>query len=460
MPSAATPSRPGRRGTVSAARTCAFSVLRRVFEQGAYADQALHAEAARRRLEPRERPLATRLVYATVQRRATLDHLIEVLAERPVEALDPETRTALRLGLLQIVFLDGVPAHAAVDQTVSLARQARSGGFGLVNAVLRRAVREAPGIVDRLGESTPAEAALRHSHPLWLVEMWWEVLGREAALALLARDNEAAESVVRANTLRTTPGSLRSELAAAGVRSRAAEGLPEGLVLDGPFDAFGSAAWRRGDLMPQSRAAMLVAHVAGPRPGDRVLDLCAAPGAKTTHMAALMDGKGAIVSVERHAGRAAALERTCRRMGAGIVSVRVADAADAAAAGPGSFDRVLVDPPCSDLGTLQARPDARWRKRPEDLERLAARQREILAAGAAALRPGGVLTYSTCTISPRENEELIAGFLAAHPHLRADDLGHDHPLWEHPTVPRHLQTLPHRDRTDGFFIARLRREEA
>lgn len=208
--------------------------------------------------------------------------------------------------------------------------------------------------------------------------------------------------------------------------------------------------------MPQSRAAAMVAHVVGPRPGERVLDLCAAPGGKTTHLAALMEGEGELIAVERHPGRARALQDTCRRMGAGNVHVRVADGRDPTPGGP--FDRVLVDPPCTGLGTLRSRPDLRWRVSASDVGPLAETQAGLLAAGAASTAPGGTLVYSTCTISPEENERQIDGLVERDPGLAVDDLCSDVPLWHHPGVPFHLQTLPHRDGTDGFFFARLRRE--
>jgi 16S rRNA (cytosine967-C5)-methyltransferase len=422
-----------------------------VFERSAYADRALHGEAERLHLDARDRALAMRLAYGVVQRRDTLDHVIETLAARPVAKLEPAVLAALQLGVLQLAFLDRIPAHAAVAESVELAKRESRGGAGLVNAVLRRAAREARAIVEALPEETAAQAALKHSHPRWIAELWFDALGPDAARALMAAGNEPAEAAIRANTLRTTREQLAERLPLA---SRPADRLPEGLVLDEPFDAFSSPLWEAGLFMPQSRAAMAVARVLDPRPGEAVLDLCAAPGAKTTHLAALMANEGRVVAVERHPGRADALRRTTERMGATRVEVRTADAA---APQPETFDRVLVDPPCSDLGTLAARPDARWRKHPQDVAELAEQQTAILAAAAGAVRPGGVLVYSTCTISPAENEDRIAAFLGQHADFALDDPPSDVPVWDHPSVPRLQQSLPHRDGTDGFFIARLRR---
>ena len=435
------------------ARRCAYVVLRRVFEQDAWADRALHAEARRHRLDGRERALATQLAYGAVQRAKTLDFVVERLAGRPVSELDAPLRAGLRLGLFQLCFLDRVPAHAAVGEAVELVKGDAPRGAGLVNAVLRRAAREAGRLLAALGDTTPAEAAVCHSHPEWIADLWWEALGAEAARALMAADNAPAEAVLRANTLRVEAAELAARLP---VAAHADAALPEALVLDGPLDAFGTPEWGDGLLMPQSRAAMTVSHLLAPEPGERVLDLCAAPGGKTTHLAALMGGSGAVVAVERHPGRAAALAKTARRMGAASVEVLCADAG--AIDFEAEFDRVLVDPPCSDLGTLASRPDARWRKSAEQVQRLSGTQAAILAAGARALRPGGVLVYSTCTISPAENEGVVEGFLAGRPDFAVDDLSNDLPVWQHPSVPVYAQTLPHRDGTEGFFFARLRRE--
>ena len=282
----------------SPARLAAFAVLRRVFEESAWADRALRGEAERLQLDPRDLGLATQLAYGAVQRRATLDHVIETLANRPIDRLEPAVVAALRLGTFQLAYLDRVPAHAAVGESVELAKAESRGGAGLVNAVLRRAAREARAIVEALPEDTPQAAALRHSHPEWIAELWWEALGPEAARALMAADNEPAEASLRANTLRTTPAELAARLP---VASHPAPDAPEGLVLEAPYDAHGAPEWRDGLFMPQSRAAMAVARVLAPRAGERVLDLCAAPGGKTTHLAALMEDSGEVVAVERHA---------------------------------------------------------------------------------------------------------------------------------------------------------------
>jgi 16S rRNA (cytosine967-C5)-methyltransferase len=448
---------------IAPARRCAFAVLRRVFERGAYTDQALHAECKDH--GPRDRALAMRLAYGAVQRKGTLDELIERLSDRPAARLDPPVLAALRLGLYELLYLGGAPDYAVVGDAVELAKAHGRGGHGLVNAVLRRAAREGPDeLLGGLSEETPEQAALMHSHPEWIARLWWDELGAARARALMAFDNEPGEVALRANTLRTDPRTLAGELP---VRTRTDEEIPEALVLEEPFDMHASPLWHAGAFIAQSRAAMLVAHSLAPLPGERVLDLCAAPGGKSTHLAALMRGRGQVLAVERNPRRAGALARTAQRLGAASVRVEIADASSGRPEGP-VFDRVLVDPPCSGLGTLQARADLRWRMTPESLREMASEQAKILAAGAGAVRPGGVLLYSTCTISQTENERLIAAFLESQPDFSIDDLAAERPRFAAASSlaagaraneirQRCLLTLPDRDRTAGFFIARLRR---
>jgi 16S rRNA (cytosine967-C5)-methyltransferase len=445
---------PGSRsGAVSPARRAAYEVLRRVFEQDAWADRAFPAAARRHRLDARDRALAQRLGYGAVQRRGTADYVIGLLADRSVEGLDAHLVAALRLGLYELLYAGGSPDHAAVDQAVELAKgegRARRGS-GLVNAVLRRAARERRAILSGLDDATPAGAAIAHSVPAWLAEMWWRELGPRQARALMAAANEPAESALRVNTLRAEVEGTLAAVRAAGVDAElpvAPEPLapPESLVVRGALAAAGDRI-EAGDLVPQSRASAAVVAVLDPRPGERILDLCGGPGAKATQIAARMENRGRVVSVEVDGGRADQMRELAGRLGAICVEVVHGDAR--ADHGDG-YDRVLVDPPCSDLGTLASRPDLRWRKSPEQIERLASLQLEILRRGAASLRPGGTLVYSTCTISARENEEVAA----AAP-LDPDDLGARYPGLASPHDSRFLQTRPDRDRTDGFFVARL-----
>jgi 16S rRNA (cytosine967-C5)-methyltransferase len=390
--------------TLSPARRAAHAVVLRTLSDGAYADRALHGEA--RGLEPRDRALAKQLAFGTVQRRLTLDHVIAAHVDR---GLDPGVRAALQLGLFQLLFLDGVAAHAAIGEAVELAKP--SPGHRLVNAVLRRVQREGAELPS---DATPEGASIRHSHPRWIVERWWDWLGPEETRALLAADNEPAELALRVNALvdydlDDVPGRREGEA----------------IVVDGPFDALAHPGYAAGAFTPQSRASQLVARVLAPAPGERVLDLCAAPGGKTTHLAALMEGTGEVVAVERHPQRARALQATAARMRAANVSVVTADAKYYD--GAGRFDRVLLDPPCSGLGTLRSHPDLRWRMSPEGVERLAAEQDALLASARRALAPGGALVYSVCTLSPREERLVTASA---------------------------QRTFPHVDGTDGFYIAR------
>ena len=389
---------------VTAARRAAYAVVRRVLTEGAWADRALHGEA--RELGPRDRALAKQLAFGTVQRRLTLDHVIDDLTKG---TLEPGVRAALQLGLFQLMFLDRVAEHAAIAEAVELAKP--SPGHRVVNAVLRRVQREG---VTLPPDTTMRGAAIRHSHPEWLVAMWTKALGAEETRALLTANNAPAELALRVNPL------VEFDLSdIAGRRDG------DTIVVDGPFDALSHRGYAAGAFTPQSRASQMVAPILAPRPGERVLDLCAAPGGKTTHLAALMAGTGEIVAVERHPGRARALRAAAVRMHADNVRVVRADAKDLTDVD--AFDRVLLDPPCSGLGTLRSHPDLRWRVSPAAIRTLAAEQDALLAAARRALRPGGVLVYSVCTISPTEER------------LAATD----------PT-----RTFPHRDGTDGFYIAR------
>lgn len=453
--------------TISPARSFAFATIRETFEQDAFTERAFRAGAERLGLAGRERAQAQRLAYGAVQRRGTSDAAIERLADRSTRLLDPPVLAALRLGLYELLFADGTPDHAAVDQAVELVKGAGAGhASGLVNAVLRRAGREREALTAALlgDDSTPQAAAVAHSAPLWLVEMWWRELGPETARSVLAACNQPAEVAMRASVDRDA---ALAKLAEAGVEATPAGGgwpleAPELLVLSGRMGETVPAMVAAGELTPQSRGSAGVAEVLEPQPGEHLLDLCSGPGIKTGQISARMGDRGEVISVELDPERAGEVAGQASRLGLRNVTVIEADVTELTLE-PG-FDRVLLDPPCSDLGTLASRPDARWRKSPRSIERLADVQHRALLAAARMLRPGGALVYSTCTISRRENEDQVAMLLAAAaegqaPALELEDLGTRAPGLAAPAEPRCLQLRPDRDRTTGFFLARLRRND-
>jgi 16S rRNA (cytosine967-C5)-methyltransferase len=455
---------------IEVTRTLAFATLRATFEDGAHTERAFREAADAQGLEGRERAQAQRLAYGAVQRRGTSDAAIERLAERSTRLLDPPVLAALRFGLYELLFADATPDHAAVDQAVELVKQAGAAhAAGLVNAVLRRAARERESLTASLlgDDSTPERAATAHSAPLWLAQMWWRELGADDARSLLAACNRPAELALRVSTTRTEREKALAGLREAGVEASPAAGpwplaAPELLTVAGRSGAAVPERVAAGELTPQSRGSAAVVEVLDPRPGEHLLDLCAGPGIKTGQIAARMGDRGETISVEPDPGRAAEVAGQASRLGLRSVTVVEADATGAGMA-PG-FDRALVDPPCSDLGALASRPDARWRKSPRAIERLAELQGRLLVSAAEALRPGGTLVYSTCTISRREGEDRIEALLAAAaagqaPPLAVDDLGALAPGLASPHDRRCLQLRPDRDRTTGFFICRLRRDD-
>jgi 16S rRNA (cytosine967-C5)-methyltransferase len=388
-------------------------VLLRVFEQDAYADRALATAAEG--LDERDRGLAQRLAYGAVQRVRTLDHAIEQLGRRPVRKLDAPVRAALRLGAYQLGFVEGVPRYAAVNESVELVRGARlERAVPFTNAVLRRVGDGIEGLLASL-----PEGPLKHSYPDWIWEVWRRDLGEPDALALMRAQNEPLETVVRL---------VRGEI----------DGEPTDVPGAYRVDRVDPAALAEGRIWPQSRASQLAALAVGAQDGERVLDLCAAPGGKATMLA------GDVVAVEIHPGRARELEENARRLGAANVKVVVADGRTVEVTG---FDRALVDAPCSGLGVLGRRPDLRWRARP-----LPELQLELLQAAAERVKAGGTIVYAVCTINRDESEAVVdTSGLAVD-----SSLGDEWPQFRHPSRPEFLLTLPHVHRTSGFFVARLR----
>ena len=386
---------------IAPARRAAFEVVRRVFEEDAYADRAL--TSAVQGLDARDRALAQRLAYGTVQRTRTLDFGIEQLGKRPVRKLDPPVRASLRLGAYQLAFTDQAE-HAVVDDAVELVRAARrERAVPFTNAVMRRLAQGLRGLVGSL-----PEGPVKLSYPDWIFEIFQRDFGTADALSLLRSQNE--------------PPALE-------VRAAEPVGTPTDIPGAYQVDTVDISAMR-----PMSRASQLAALVVGSQPGERTLDACAAPGGKTAMLA------GEVTAVELHPGRAKALAAEAGE------NVRVVNA-DVRELDERGFDRAIVDAPCSGLGVLARRPDLRWRARP-----LPELQLELLRAAAERTKPGGTIVYSVCTLNRDENEAVVDAT-----GLEVEPLGGEWPQYAHPKRPEFLLTRPDRDRTSGFFIARLHR---
>jgi 16S rRNA (cytosine967-C5)-methyltransferase len=446
------------------AREVALRALRDVDVKAAFANLALDAHLTRSKLEPRDRGLATELTYGVTRRRASIDWVISQVATRALSQIDPWIRNDLRLAVYQILYMERIPRSAAVDEAVELARQyGHEGVAKFVNGVLRNLIRKLPTLVWPSPEEDPVRAlAILHSHPEWLVREWRERYGTEQAVQLMEASNRIPPLTVRVNTLKATREQVVEALAAEGVRAEPTPHSPFGLIIHDLTSASyldRLKTMKTGLFAVQDESSMLVGPVVAPQPGQTVIDVAAAPGGKTTHMAELMQNQGQIIAMDIHEHKVGLIEENAKRLGITMIQGVRGDAREVGKLMPGRADAVLCDVPCSGLGTLARRPDARWRKEAGDIAGLVPIQEAILESASAAVKPGGTLVYSTCTIHPRENQELVTAFVERHPEFRFDDI--------RPYLPEGLaadahegwiQLMPHIHGTDGFFIARLKKQ--
>jgi 16S rRNA (cytosine967-C5)-methyltransferase len=444
---------------ISPARVAAYEVLRAVGRTG---DQTLAAALAAARTslpDERDRALTGEIAAGTLRWQGAFDHVVSRFANRPLARLDAEVVDVLRLSMFQLLHLTRVPASAVVDDAVDLTKKiGKRSAAPLVNAILRRVSRERDRLPLPLRDARSRETRLDYlsitlSHPRWLVARWLDRYGFESAEAWCRFNNAPASLTVRANRLRTTVGDLAAGLLQHGVVTRPARFAADGLIVESG-NPLATPVAKSGDFVVQDEASQLVALMTEVRPGEVVLDACASPGGKTTAMASAMEDRGTIVAMDVRPRRVRLLSDTVRRSGAR--SVRVVQA-DAMASLPLTmpFDCVLIDAPCSGLGTLRRDPDIRWRQQEAQLGDNADRQNRLLSALAPSVRPGGRLVYATCSSEPDENEDVVARFLAAHPEFSV----------HRPAVPSaveplldgrgHLRTLSDRDGLEAFFAAAL-----
>jgi 16S rRNA (cytosine967-C5)-methyltransferase len=426
--------------TPKSPREIAARVLRRRSNSPDYVETLLEQELARASLSRLDRALCQELVYGIVRREMTLDWLIaRKTSARPQ---DRAAQLLLRMGLYQIFWLQRIPPHAAVHETVELAKQTGSGAkAGFLNAVLRGCLREREALARQLEALKKDDPAAGYSHPAWLVERWLARWGAENTAQLMEWNNNPPPTFARLNRLKTDAATLAERWKKQGIRFATRQWDWTGEDWIAELQSHPSLAewedFQRGYFYVQDPGTLLAVHELNPQPGENILDLCAAPGGKTACMAQRMENRGHILARDNQPQRLRRLRENCDRLGVTCVETE-ADAATAAL-----YDRILLDAPCSNSGVLRRRVDLRWRIRAEELDRLRREQATLLRQAAAQLKPGGRLVYSTCSLEPEENETVAREFLAGHPEF---------------TLERERQLLPFRDQVDGAYVACLSRK--
>ncbi|MDY3618107.1 16S rRNA (cytosine(967)-C(5))-methyltransferase RsmB [Agathobaculum sp.] len=437
--------------------TAVFSLFS-MEEEGSWSDGALHYYLSRAGLSPRDAALATRLTYGTVQNRLLLDFYLRRFSSVRLKKIQPRVLACLRMGIYQLVMLDRIPVHAAVDETVALVRHychASDRTVSFANAVLRSAAKAAETKTLPKLDCPDKESyyALRYSHPEWMVRLFSEQYGQKEAECICQANNADTPVSVRVDRMKAAPGEVKTELERAGLTAAPHPAFPDILLVSGG-DVAALPAFAEGRVTVQDAASALAAAVAGPEPGETVLDCCAAPGGKSFAMAERMENTGRVIACDIYGHKLIRIEEGAARLGLTNVETVLADASQPRAEWERLVDRVLCDVPCSGLGIIRKKPEIRF-KDEKEIEKLPALQAKILQNCARYVKPGGTLVYSTCTILRRENEDVVRAFLAENPEFVTVP-------WSHPVCgerPDGMVTLlPHVHGTDGFFIAKLRKK--
>lgn len=442
-------------------RGLAVEILLKVENRKAYADILLNHSLRKTPLAAPDRALLTQLVYGTLRWRGRIDWHLSQFLRRPLSRMDAYLRNLLRVTLYQLLFLDRIPDYAAVNEGVELAKSyGGARAAGLVNGVARKILRQnkEPSQPDPQ-EDPVGYLALFWSHPDWLVKIWLNAFGREETAALLKANNEESPLTLRAHRLKGEREPLIEALNAQGLDAVPTPWSPQGIHLKATLPADQIPGFQEGLFQIQGEASQLIGYLIDPKPGERLLDACAAPGGKTTHLAELMEDRGKIIATDISAKGLEKLRQNVQRLA--LRSVRcccldVTKGLTAPLAGP--YDRILVDAPCTGLGTLRSHPEAKWHREEGDIERLSRLQKKIVHQLFPHLKPGGVLVYATCTLTREENEKVVEDFLDRHSEFILEDARSYLPREaQHLTSGKYFLALPHRHNTDGFFAARMRK---
>ena len=442
-------------------RQIAFLALREVHRRGAFADAALDRAFSNSQLNDLDRRLVTELVYGSVRRMRSIDFIIDKLATKKSSQQPPELRTILHLGLYQLEYLNQIPPSAAVNPTVQLAKEnGFSGLSSFVNGLLRQYIRLTDNDLNPLKvtnyKSTAERLGILHSFPDWLVELWSEQIGETETEQLCEWFNQSPTIDLRINPLKTSIAQLETAFKSQNISVSRIPHLPQALRLNGTIGAIQNLpGYSEGWWTIQDSSAQLVTHLLGPQPGETIIDACAAPGGKTTHSAELMQDEGTIYACDKTASRLKKLKENTDRLQMKSIKIHTGDSRHFPEF-VNLADRVLLDAPCSGLGTLHRRADARWRHTPENIQQQSQLQSQLLANAATFVKSGGVLVYATCTIHPLENETVIRSFLDSNPHWQIEPPTIDLPV--QPSPEGWVKVWPHRNQMDGFFMVRLKQD--
>ena len=441
-------------------RQLASEILFKVDTRRAYADILLDQALRTTGLGERDRALLTEITYGTLRWRGAIDGRLSLSLSRPLAEVDAPIRNLLRHTCYQLVYLDRIPPYAAINEAVELAKA--FGGrkaAGFVNGVLRNFLRTPHNQRQVQTDTTVPSLAVQYSHPEWLVQRWLDDFGADTAQALMSSNNERAPLILRANALRISREELIDRLRAARIDATAAPFAPQGIWLPAGGVIESLPGFAEGLFQIQGEASQLVSGLLSPQPGERILDACAAPGGKSTHIAELMHDDGEILAIDISPRGVEKIRQNANRLGLKSVRAVHADAGEPSAElSDAPYDRILVDAPCSGLGTLRAHPEIKWNRGAHDIARLSRVQLKILNQISEHLKINGTLVYSTCTLTLEENERNVASFLAAHAEFELQEAARYLPHEaKHMARGKYFQALPHRDNTDGFYAARMRK---
>jgi len=441
-------------------RQLAVEILNRV-DRGAYAEPLVDKTLAGEDWDNiHDRSLLTEMVYGVLRMRGRLDWIIGFIYRGQLGKMDPGLKNIIRTGLYQILILDRIPDHAAVDESVRITEKMFPGRTGLVNAILRNTIRRSGDIAYPAFDKDPAShISIYHSHPIWLVKRWIAAFGTEETLKLCSANNEKAPLCIRINGIKATRESVMERLAQDGCEVRETAFSKDGIYIINISKPIRELdAYKKGYFQVQDEASQLTSRIVDPQGGEGILDICSGVGGKTTHLAALMRNCGSILAIDIQEDKLKLLKKLSIRLGISILEIRKGDATkDLGRDFQNRFDRILIDAPCTGLGTLRRNPEIKWRIHPEDIKKITEIQKKILDRSHNYLKPGGILVYSTCTIMPEENEDIVNDFLSRNRDYKSIPIAGSIPgaLVD---ASGFFRTYPHRHGMDGFFAALLQRE--